>query len=91
MLKNKNFILESEEVPLNFKDEDSANVFYYIGRLINNKGPQTKKAIEKYLNSKFDNNIPKVNVGHESFDWDIFLQMMCFVSGTGNQSKYRIR
>lgn len=89
MLKNENFILEGKE-PLNFVDEDSANVFYYIGRLINNKGPQTENAIEKYLNSKFDNNIPKVKVGHESFDWDIFLQMTCFATGRGNQRKYQL-
>lgn len=89
MLKNENFILEGKE-PLNFVDEDSANVFYYIGRLINNKGPQTENAIEKYLNSKFDNNIPKVKVGHESFDLDIFLQMTCFATGRGNQRKYQL-
>lgn len=89
MLKNEYFILEGKE-PLNFVDEDSANVFYYIGRLINNKGPQTENAIEKYLNSKFDNNIPQVKVGHESFDWDIFLQMTCFATGRGNQRKYQL-
>lgn len=45
---------------LGFQDVESANVFYYIGRLITNKGPQTKAAIEKYLNSKFNNKIPNV-------------------------------
>lgn len=90
MLKNKNFILEGKEIYLNFVNEDSANVFYYIGRLINNKGPQTENAIEKYLNSKFDNNIPKVKVGHETFDWDIFLQMTCFATGKGNQRKFQL-
>ena len=68
-LERKGFIVEGRteaqelgflQHELGFQDVDSANVFYYIGRLITNKGPQTKAAIEKYLNSKFNNKIPKV-------------------------------
>lgn len=64
MLKNKNLILESEEDDAlsTFNNEDEANIFYYIGRIIENKGPQTEKAIEKYLKSKFGDNLPS--------DWD---------------------
>ena len=48
------FINEATEEfdKLGFDNEDSANVFYYIGRLISNKGPQTNGAIEKYLDTK---------------------------------------
>lgn len=68
-LESKGFIVEGRteaqelgflQHELGFQDVESANVFYYIGRLITNKGPQTKAAIEKYLNSKFNNKIPNV-------------------------------
>ena len=68
-LERKGFIVEGRteaqelgflQQELGFQDVESANVFYYIGRLISNKGPQTKTAIEKYLNSKFNNKIPDV-------------------------------
>lgn len=68
-LERKGFIVEGRteaqelaflQYELGFQDVESANVFYYIGRLITNKGPQTKAAIEKYLNSKFNNKIPDV-------------------------------
>ena len=68
-LERKGFIVEGRteaqelgflQQELGFQDVDSANVFYYIGRLITNKGPQTKAAIEKYLNSKFNNKIPDI-------------------------------
>lgn len=68
-LESKGFLVEGRteaqelgflQHELGFQDVESANVFYYIGRLITNKGPQTKAAIEKYLNSKFNNKIPNV-------------------------------
>lgn len=68
-LESKGFIVEGRteaqelgflQQELGFQDVESANVFYYIGRLITNKGPQTKAAIEKYLNSKFNNKIPDI-------------------------------
>ena len=96
MLKSKNLILENEENDAlsSFGNEDSANVFYYIGRLTNNKGPQTEKAIEKYLNSKFNNNIPKVRYKAqkwmETFDWIEFLRMVCSATGAGHQRKYQL-
>lgn len=96
-LESKGFIVEGRteaqelgflQHELGFQDVDSANVFYYIGRLITNKGPQTKAAIEKYLNSKFNNKIPDVGTvekfpGDENtddhyedytMDWEEFLR-----------------
>ena len=72
------FLVESSAVEeLGFYNEDSANVMYYIGRLITNKGPQTNGAIEKYLNSKFNNNIPLVRVLEDNnlraLTWERFL------------------
>ena len=65
-LEKKGFIVESEtDLPAGWPNEESANVFYYIGRLIKNKGPQTEAAIEKYLNTKFDNKIPLVGLPDE--------------------------
>lgn len=65
-LEKKGYIVESENnLPGGWPDENSANVFYYIGRLITNKGPQTAAAIEKYLNTKFDNKIPLVGMPEE--------------------------
>lgn len=65
-LESKGFLVESEtDLPGDWPNEKSANVFYYIGRLITNKGPQTEAAIEKYLNTKFDNNIPLVGLPEE--------------------------
>ena len=62
-LESKGFLVESEDnLPGGWPDENSANVFYYIGRLITNKGPQTAASIEKYLNTKFDNKIPLVSM-----------------------------
>jgi hypothetical protein len=70
-LESKGFIVEGRteaqelgyiQNVLGFMDADSANVMYYIGRLITNKGPQTEGAIEKYLNSKFGNTIPDVSL-----------------------------
>lgn len=77
-LESKGFLVEGKEVEeLGFYDEDSANVMYYIGRLITNKGPQTNGAIEKYLNSKFNNNIPVVRVlennNIRALSWERFL------------------
>lgn len=66
-LESKGFLVESETVlPGGWPNEKSANVFYYIGRLITNKGPQTEASIEKYLNTKFDNNIPLIGMPEES-------------------------
>ena len=66
-LESKGFLVESEtDLPGDWPNEKSANVFYYIGRLITNKGPQTEASIEKYLNTKFDNNIPLIGMPGES-------------------------
>lgn len=65
-LESKGFLVESRtDLPGDWPNEKSSNVFYYIGRLITNKGPQTEAAIEKYLNTKFDNNIPLVGLPEE--------------------------
>ena len=57
-LESRGFLVESKTVEeLGFKDEDTANVFYYIGRYIENKGPQTEGAIEKYLETKFPSTV----------------------------------
>ena len=66
-LESKGFLVESDtDLPGGWPNEKSANVFYYIGRLITNKGPQTEASIEKYLNTKFDNNIPLIGMPGES-------------------------
>lgn len=66
-LESNGFLVESEtDLPGGWPNEKSANVFYYIGRLITNKGPQTEASIEKYLNTKFDNNIPLIGMPEES-------------------------
>jgi len=73
------FINEATEAfdKLGFADEDSANVFYYIGRYIENKGPKTEAAIKKYLDTKFNNEIPDVKVtkkdGNYIEGWEEFL------------------
>lgn len=87
-LESKGFIVEGRteaqelgyiQNVLGFMDAESANVMYYIGRLITNKGPQTEGAIEKYLNSKFGNTIPDVNLVEDeendqrSLTWQEFL------------------
>ena len=70
-LESKGFIVESEtDLPGEWPNEQSANVFYYIGRLITNKGPQTDGAIEKYLNTKFDNDIPLIGLPEEK-TWNV--------------------
>ena len=68
-LESKGFLVEgrTETQELGFMDADSANVMYYIGRYISNKGPQTEGAIEKYLNSKFGNSIPNVELAEDDF------------------------
>ena len=87
-LESKGFIVEGRteaqelgyiQNVLGFMDAESANVMYYIGRLITNKGPQTEGSIEKYLNSKFGNTIPDVNLVEDeendqrSLTWQEFL------------------
>lgn len=73
-LESRGFLVESKTVEeLGFKDEDTANVFYYIGRYIENKGPQTEGAIEKYLETKFGGNIPSVTVQYTPASWTYFL------------------
>ena len=76
---------ESELDKLGFNDKDSANVFYYIGRYIENKGPQTEGAIKKYLDTKFDNEIPDVTVtkkdGHHIDSWEGFLSQYFYKEG----------
>jgi len=73
------FINEATEAfdKLGFDNEDSANVFYYIGRYIENKGPKTEAAIKKYLDTKFNNEIPDVKVtkkdGNYIEGWEEFL------------------
>lgn len=74
--------LDFEEFDSGFADEDSANVFYYIGRLIENKGPQTDTAIEKYLLSKFEpNTIPNVVMPAHEFSWQQFLSTFFYKDG----------
>lgn len=82
-LESKGFLVESETVEeLGFDDKDSANVFYYIGRYIENKGPQTSAAIEKYLESKFNGNIPAINVQEKSsVNWATFLVRYFYKDG----------
>lgn len=82
-LESKGFLVESETVEeLGFDDKDSANVFYYIGRYIENKGPQTSAAIEKYLESKFNGNIPAINVQEKSsVNWTTFLVRYFYKDG----------
>lgn len=71
-LESKGFLVESEtDLPGGWPNENSANVFYYIGLLITNKGPQTPAAIEKYLNTKFDNNIPLVGMPGDKKDYNV--------------------
>lgn len=71
-LESKGFLVESEtDLPGGWPNENSANVFYYIGRLITNNGPQTPAAIEKYLNTKFDNNIPLVGMPGDKKDYNV--------------------
>ena len=82
-LESKGFLVESETVEeLGFKDAVSANVFYYIGRYIENIGPQTESAIEKYLKSKFNGNIPSINVQEKSsVNWTTFLGRYFYKDG----------
>ena len=82
-LESKGFLVESETVEeLGFDDKDSANVFYYIGRYIENKGPQTSASIEKYLESKFNGNIPAINVQEKSsVNWATFLVRYFYKDG----------
>lgn len=82
-LESKGFLIESETVEeLGFRDENSANVFYYIGRYIKNKGPQTESSIEKYLKSKFNGNIPAISVQDKStVNWSTFLSRYFYKDG----------
>ena len=82
-LESKGFLVESQTVKeLGFNDEDSANVFYYIGRYIENKGPQTSSAIEKYLETKFNGNVPSVSVTDKSLaNWATFLSRYFYKEG----------
>lgn len=82
-LESKGFLVESKTVEeLGFDDKDSANVFYYIGRYIENKGPQTSAAIEKYLETKFNGNIPDVSVKNKTFvNWSTFLSRYFYKDG----------
>ena len=80
-LESKGFLVESKVEELGFDDEDSANVFYYIGRYIENKGPQTEAAIEKYLETKFNGNIPSVSVKNKNTYWVNFLSNYFYKDG----------
>ena len=82
-LESKGFLVESKTVEeLGFEDSNSANVFYYIGRYIENKGPQTEGAIEKYLKSKFNGNIPAISVQDKStVNWSTFLSRYFYKDG----------
>jgi hypothetical protein len=83
----KNFVTKyineaTTKEELGFDDKDSANVFYYIGRYIENKGPQTSAAIEKYLESKFNGNIPAVNIQEKApLNWATFLGRYFYKDG----------
>lgn len=82
-LESKGFLVEATtKEELGFDDKDSANVFYYIGRYIENKGPQTSAAIEKYLETKFNGNIPAINVQEKSpVNWATFLSRYFYKDG----------
>ena len=82
-LESKGFLVESKDVEeLGFDNETSANVFYYIGRYIENKGPQTSAAIGKYLESKFDGNVPAVSVTNKTLaNWETFLGRYFYKDG----------
>ena len=82
-LESKGFLVENRVVEeLGFDDKNSANVFYYIGRYIENKGPQTSAAIEKYLNTKFDGDVPAVSVQEKStVNWATFLGRYFYKDG----------
>lgn len=80
-LESKGFLVESKVEELGFGDEDSANVFYYIGRYIENKGPQTEAALEKYLETKFNGNIPTVSVKDKNTYWANFLSNYFYKDG----------
>ena len=82
-LESKGFLVESKTVEeFGFEDSNSANVFYYIGRYIENKGPQTEGAIEKYLKSKFNGNIPAISVQDKStVNWSTFLSRYFYKDG----------
>lgn len=83
----KNFVTKfinevTTKEELGFDDKDSANVFYYIGRYIENKGPQTSAAIEKYLETKFNGNVPAVNIQEKSpLNWATFLGRYFYKDG----------
>ncbi len=83
----KNFVTKyineaTTKEELGFDDKDSANVFYYIGRYIENKGPQTSAAIEKYLDTKFDGNVPAINIQEKSpVNWATFLGRYFYKDG----------
>lgn len=89
LLESEGFIVteatESELDKLGFNDKNSANVFYYIGRYIENKGPQTEGAIKKYLDTKFNNKIPDVTVtkkdGHYIDRWEELLSKYFYKDG----------
>ena len=74
-LESKGFLVEGTDLEeLGFENADSANVFYYIGRYIENKGPQTSATIEKYLETKFGDKIPAVSVTNKTLaNWETFL------------------
>lgn len=78
------FINEATEEfdKLGFDNEDSANVFYYIGRYIENKGPQTSAAIEKYLETKFNGNVPVIDFQDKApLNWATFLYKYFYKEG----------
>ena len=83
----KNFVTKyineaTTKEELGFDDNDSANVFYYIGRYIENKGPQTSAAIEKYLDTKFNGNVPAINIQEKSpLNWATFLYRYFYKDG----------
>ena len=83
MLEFKQYVMgklneatEETDIPIGFGDEDSANVFYYIGRFLENKGPQTINAVEKYIETKFDNEIPDVNFNGTNYSFIKFFDLM---------------
>lgn len=82
-LESKGFLVEvTTKEELGFDDKDSANVFYYIGRYIENKGPQTSAAIEKYLETKFNGNVPAINIQEKSpLNWATFLVRYFYKDG----------
>lgn len=91
-LKSKGFILtednSNEEPPSAFGDEDSAEAFYYIGRLIYNKGPRTLEELEEYVKNKLGK-LPNIYFNGEKYTFKEWIDN--FYKNVGKRvSKYEL-